>query len=315
MGNDFNNNKKYNSEHYVSLSININKSCYSQGEYVQGFLYLKGKPGLIQTELIDPLAMATLSELHHYQYEEHENGERDRREIIEQEEKTIFSLRLDFSNYRGANLMGGVQIPFSVQITNCYPTCIFNYSDYVKHFLTIEFPSIQAKRTVIIAIKNMQNFTMENGLYKSPSIEIKEMTKHKLMFNKGRFAAVLKLQKNVFAYNENIPFELSIDCSQLDIKIKSINVSLLRIVNRNYKNNYNKVRNSTSKTIYSKKINLVKGQPKYLIQDNIQFPLLEDFNPLQIYQNLDQNPHNPERFKKIHLAPSCRGGLLSVEYI
>ena len=50
MGNDFNNNKKYNSEHYVSLSININKSCYSQGEYVQGFLYLKGKPGLIQTE-------------------------------------------------------------------------------------------------------------------------------------------------------------------------------------------------------------------------------------------------------------------------
>ena len=313
MGNVCNSNKKYNSENYVSLSININKTCYSQGEYVKGFLYPKGKPGLIQTEIIDPLAIATLTELHHYQYEEEVNSD-DRREITEQEERTIFSLRLDFSNYRGANLLGGVQIPFSVQITNCYPTCIFSYNDYVKHFLTFEFPSIQAKRAVIITIKNMQNFSIENGLYKSPAIEIKEMTKHKLFFNKGRFAAVLKLQKNVFGYDENIPFELSIDCTQLDLKIKSIIVSLLRIENRNYKNNYNKVRNSSSEQISSKKINLVKGRPKYLIQDNIKFPLLADFNPLQIYKNLDQEHTSPEKFKKIHLAPSCRGGLLSVDY-
>ena len=58
----------------------------------------------------------------------------------------------------------------------------------------------------------MQNFSIENGLYKNPSIEIKEMKKHKLMFNKGRFAAVLKFKKNVFGYDENIPFELNIDC-------------------------------------------------------------------------------------------------------
>ena len=107
---------------------------------------------------------------------------------------------------------------------------------------------------------------------------------------------------------------MSIDCTQLDLKIKSIIVSLLRIENRNYKNNYNKVRNSSSEQISSKKINLVKGRPKYLIQDNIKFPLLADFNPLQIYKNLDQEHTSPEKFKKIHLAPSCRGGLLSVDY-
>ena len=60
MGSDFNNNKKYNSENYVSLTINTNKKCYSQGEYINGTLYLQGKPGLIQTQLIDPLAIATL---------------------------------------------------------------------------------------------------------------------------------------------------------------------------------------------------------------------------------------------------------------
>ena len=106
MGNEFNSNKKYNSENYVSLSININKSRYSQEAYIKGFLYLKGKHRLIQTELIDPLAISTLTKLHHYQYEEEVNSD-DRREMTEQEERTIFSLRLDFSNYREENLIGG----------------------------------------------------------------------------------------------------------------------------------------------------------------------------------------------------------------
>ena len=66
MGTDFKSNKKYNSENYVSLSILTNKKCFSQGEYITGTLYLKGKPGLIQTQLIDPLATATLTEFQHY---------------------------------------------------------------------------------------------------------------------------------------------------------------------------------------------------------------------------------------------------------
>lgn len=313
MGNDFNNNKKYNSDQYVTLTLDLDKTCFSQGEYVKGSLYLKGKPGLIQTELIDPLAIATFTEIHHYTYEENSNDD-DRKEVEELEEKTIFSLRLDFSNFRGANLVMGVQIPFSVQITNCYPTCIFSYDAYVKHFLTFEFPSIQAKRTAIIVIKNSQYFNIENGLYKSPSIEILETTKHKLLFSKGKFAAVLKLAKNAFAYNENIPFELSIDCTQLDLKIKSIEVSLLRVENKNYKNDYKRARSSTSKQISFKKINLVKGQPKYLIQDTINFPLMAEFNPMQIYQELDVEQKTEEKMKKLHLAPCCSGGLLSVDY-
>ena len=314
MGNDFNSNKKYNSENFVSLSIQTNKKCFSQGEFITGSLYLKGKPGLIQTQLIDPLAMATLTEFQHYSYEE-EHGHDDRREIDVNEEKIIFQLRLDFSDYRGANLMNGVQIPFSVQITNCHPTCYFDFKTYVRHYFTIEFPSIQSKRTIFIVIKNHQNFTLENFLYKSPAIEQREKTKHKLMFSKGKFAAVLKLAKNVFTYDENINFELEIDCTQLDLKIKSVEIDLLRIENRNYKNNETKVRNSSSKKISSKKITLVKGQPKYLIQDCIQFPLLVDFNPIQIYKQLDSLPEIDEKLiRKIHLAPSCIGGLLSVDY-
>ena len=279
MGNCCNSNKKYNSENNVSISINSNRKCYLNGEFINGSIYLKGKQGLIITQLLDPLAIATLTEFQHYTYEEDRSHD-DHREIDVNDEKKIFQIRLDFTNYRGANLMDGVQMPFNFQINNCLPTCYFNYKTY-----------------------------------KSPSIEIKEIEKHKLMINKGKFAAVLKLAKNVFTYEENIPFELEIDCSQLDMEIKSVEIYLLRIENKNYKNMRNKVRNSSSSKISSKKINLIKGQPKYLINDDIQFPILVDFSPIQIYKYLDSLPEINEKItNKIHLAPSCMGGLLSVDY-
>ena len=314
MGNVCNSNKKYNSENNVSISLNTNKKCYSNGEFINGSIYLKGKPGLIITQLLDPLAIATLTEFQHYTYEEDQSHD-DHREIDVNDEKKIFQTRLDFTNYRGANLMDGIQMPFNFQIINCFPTCYINSKTYIRHYLTIEFPSIQAKKSVFIIIKNQQNFTLENFLYKSPSIEMKEIQKHKLMFSKGKFAAVLKLAKNVFTYDENIPFELEIDRSQLDMDIKSVEIYLLRIENKNYKNDRSKVRNSSSRKISEKQINLIKGQPKYLINDDIQFPILADFNPIQIYKYLDSLPEVNEKItNKIHLAPSCMGALLSVDY-
>ena len=315
MGNNFETNKKYNSENYVHLTLNLDKRCYSQGEYIKGTLFLIGKQGLIQTQLIDPSAKATLSEIQHYIYQEETQGsDEGNREMVEEEENIIFENRLCFPEYTGANLVSGVQIPFSIQVTNCYPTCIFSSRDYVKHFFAIEFPSIQAKRTEIIVVKNNQSFTIENRLYESPAIRTLEMEKHKFFFSKGKFAAVLKLAKNIFAYNENIPFELNIDCTQLELKIKSIEVNLRRCERKNYKNNKDKVRNCSYKTIMPKVINLVKGQPKYLIQDCIQFPLLaSELNPMALYKELDEK-RSEIKLEKMHLSPSSKGGLLSVDY-
>ena len=317
MGNNFEKNKKYNSENYVHLTLNIDKRCYSQGEYIKGTLFLIGMQGLIQTQLIDPSAKATLSEVQHYIYQEDNQGDEGNETIErdEEEENIIFENRLYFSEYTGANLVSGVQIPFSIQVTNCYPTCIFSSRDYVKHFFTIEFPSIQAKRTEMIVIKNNQSFTIENRLYESPAIRTLEMEKHKfILFNKGKFAAALKLAKNVFAYNENIPFELDIDCTQLDLKIKSIEVNLRRCERKNYKNRKDKVRNSSYMTIMQKVINLVKGQPKYSIKDCIQFPILaSELNPMAMYKELDEKK-SEIKLEKVHLAPSSKGGLLSVDY-
>ena len=117
MGNCCNSNKKYNSENNVSISINSNRKCYLNGEFINGSIYLKGKQGLIITQLLDPLAIATLTEFQHYTYEEDRSHD-DHREIDVNDEKKIFQIRLDFTNYRGANLMDGVQMPFNFQINN-----------------------------------------------------------------------------------------------------------------------------------------------------------------------------------------------------
>ena len=61
MGNCCNSNKKYNSENNVSISINSNRKCYLNGEFINGSIYLKGKQGLIITQLLDPLAIATFT--------------------------------------------------------------------------------------------------------------------------------------------------------------------------------------------------------------------------------------------------------------
>ena len=318
MGNDFTENKKYNYENYVSMDINLNKVCFSQGEYIQGTIILQGKPGLIQTELINPVATISLTEMHHYTYEEGGGGDDNTRQVDEEEEKTIFSLQQNYQNFQGKNIMSGIQIPFNVQIPNAHPTCIFNSNTYVKHILSIEFLSIQAKKSTPIVVKNSQHFRYDNKLLQTPAIVTKEMEKHKVFFNQGKFAAVLKLPKNSFAYEENIPFELTINCTQLDLKIKNIIVTLHRVEKQNFKSNNERVRFSGSKEIVNKVIPVQKGIPQYVINDFIQFPTMSSYisvNPIQVYKTLDNDKNNLlKNLNKIHLAPSCYDGLLSVDY-
>ncbi len=48
------------------------------------------------------------------------------------------------------------------------------------------------------------------------------------------------MQKNYFFYNEKIPFEVNLDCSNLKMEINSVKISLLRKERRNKKKDYSK---------------------------------------------------------------------------
>ena len=132
----------------------------------------------------------------------------------------LFNQKVTFPNFEGSNLMNEVKIPFQLQVPQkAYPTCIFSQSDFVRHYLTVEFPSIEAKRTVIIVIKNTSYFYKENKLLLSPAIHFREIKKKNFFAEKGSYTASLKLPTNIFSYDQKIPFEIDIDVTNLIFEI------------------------------------------------------------------------------------------------
>ena len=319
MGYDFEADKTYNFERDISMTIELKKTCYSPGEYLEGTIILRAKQGIQNSLLTSPFATLHFTEYFYYTYtEDVYNPNTQRSEFVSrvaEENNPLLIIPLNFSNFQNANVMNTVSIPFQMQIPiNIYPTCIFGSSEYVKHYLAIDFPSIYAKKTVVVVIKNNQYFTTSNGLLKQPASTFREVKKHSLaIISKGSFTSTLKLQRNAFTYDEMIPFEVDIDCSKLKLNIKAIKVSLNRIQKVNLKENHSKERRQYKKELVSKRIPLNKSENRYHIEDVIQ--LQAENNPKQIYNILDNDKRKySEKYNKINLSPTCYGGLLSCEY-
>ena len=318
MGYDFETDKKYNIEKYVSMTIQLNKTCYSPGEYLNGTIILKPKEGLQKPLLQDTNATLYLTEFFYYKYfeEEFDHVQKRKKNVSKVAEESIplITLPMNFSNFYNANIINTVNIPFQIQIPmNCYPSCIFDSTTYVKHYLAIDFPSIMAKKTEIIVIKNNSYFSKYNGLLQEPAICYKETTKRKLFISQGSFNATLKLPRNLFTYDEMIPFEVDVDATKLSIDIKAIRISINRNQKRNYQRNHNEARGQNKKECVTKTIPLPKGQKKHHIEDVIQ--LKPEVNPKDTYKLLDTDKRKySEKYDGIRLSPSCYGGLLSCEY-
>lgn len=318
MGYDFESDKKYNIEKYVSMTIQLSKTCYSPGEYLNGTIILRPKEGLQQPLLQDTNATLYLTEFFFYRYFEDEyNRAKQRNETVSktaEESIPLLTLPMNFSNFYNANIVNTINIPFQVQIPMvCYPTCIFDSNTYVKHYLAIDFPSIMAKKTEIIVIKNNSYFSKYNGLYQEPAICYKETTKRKLFVSQGSFNCTLKLPRNTFTYDEMIPFEVDVDATKLSIGIRAIRISINRNQKKNLQRNHQEARTQNKKEVITKTIPLPKGQKKHHIEDVIQ--LKPESNPKEIYKILDTDKRKySEKYKSITLSPSCYGGLINCEY-
>ena len=209
MGSSISSDKRFNYQNRISLNVELDKTCFVKGEYITGYLVIKLIDGL-QTNLQEPNATFQIREYHHYNYCTGVDND------TECESYLLLTKMKSFPNFEGSNLLNKIKIPFQIQVpSKAYPTCNFSLSNYVHHFLIVDFPSIEAKRTVGFVIKNNPYFTKENRLLLSPAIYLKEMKIRSLFSEKGSFKASLKLPTNKFSYDEKIPFEIDIDATNL----------------------------------------------------------------------------------------------------
>ena len=227
MGNS-NNENKYNK--LIDFTLRLDKVCYFPGEYITGTLYLIGKPGLLQTTLTEPQAKLEVCEMFKI------GSNRNSTLINPPQTINCNSNNLLFNTFLGANLLQGLNIPFRYQIPPSFnPTIgviIVQSNEYLIHYFSVEFPSLKVKRTLPIVIKNIPNFTLQNGLYKSPCTFYSKKSKSLLFINKGEFIMTVNLPKNVFYYDEKIPYEINLDLRNFKLIIKNVEVSLFRTIKK-----------------------------------------------------------------------------------
>ena len=320
MGNDYDSDKSNNYEKDVSMTIDLNKTCFFKGEEIKGNIILSSKNGLKGT-LVNPYVIISIKENGQYSYVEDSyefNVDSSNFKKIAKENKNLLTIKIDFPFFEGANLLIGVNIPFKVKIPEkIYPSCYFNLNTFIKHFLVCDFPSIEAKKAEIIVIKNSIYFSEENHLLKAPAQYSKEIPIYKYSFlNSGSFIFNATLTKNIFSYNDDIPLIIDIDGKNQSINIKKIIIKIYRNLKKNYKENHLSSRAENLSEIFTKKLPLKKGETKYHVETSFKFPKSpKGVNPSQIYLLLDVNKKkNIQDLENIKLYPSCHGGFLSCEY-
>ena len=314
--NDTEYNFKYNYDSQVSFIISLTKISYSKGETVTGTMFLKTKPYLQETILYNPQASISFIEFQHSGEQETDfdiYGSPSNNKLSKQE-KIYFTYPLNLFAYNGANLYAGVNINFFVNLPKeCSSSCFIDNNTYIKHFILIDFPTIRAKKSEAIIIKNTKYYTLENKLYKTPIISKLETSKHKYaVFNMGEIKATMTLSKNSFKYNETIYFIVEIDASKLTIEINGIKVSLIVNLKTRESNNSKDININKSIEIITKNIKVKKGEKRYYIDEFIKMPD-NSYNPENLYKKYDglkKLKFNNETF----LYQPCYNDIINVQY-
>ena len=323
MQNDFYLGDEFNYENDVSLSIELDKTCYSKGEKINGILILSPEQNSTHTELVNPYAKFSFIEKQCYEfletfYEKDRDIIKPTRKNIE-EIKILGSYPMDFSKYEKSNMLPNLKIPFQIMIPiNAYPSLISDKNTYILHFLICEIESLKVKKSIPFIIKNNPYFTKENKLLKIPYETKQLIGKHKFaIISCGNFEVKINLEKNICPYNENLPITIDIDCSNLNsIKLKGVNIYIFRTFRKNSQKNKNLMKEEKTEEIVRKTLPLREGEITYHIEDGIKLPISSNnLNPEIVYQLLDKNKdQGMKKFQNIKLFPSCSGGLLSCNY-
>ena len=296
----------------LSIEISLPKSCYYPGEKLSGFIILQAKTNKVPLVFNFPNSILTLNQHQKSQFY-HENIL-----INKEENKSIFFRRFNFKKYKNRDILSPLKIYFSIRIpVKTLPTLLHKESNFIRHYLTIKFPKIQKKKSVGIFIQNKQVFNLENKLFKSPSEKFKDCIQSPIFSKSSKLAFLLKTDKNSYAYNELIPYEIVINYTESDINIKNLRVSLTRNVFI-HSDEFIEVKFLIYKD-YNMPTKSTDGNNVFQISGYFSLPPISEYfsvNPMNVYNFYSNKVINDidKTFNSTYLYPTCVSNYLCCNY-
>ena len=308
MGNILFNN--YDEDESLSITIQLQKSCYYPGETLSGKIILQVKTNKISPKFNFPNAIITLTQYQQYKFY------LDNILLTQTDKKILLFERVRFKKYKDRPLIIPLSLPFSIKIPHSTdPTLFYEEINFIKHYLTVEFPQIKCKKSIGIIIQNRQRLLKENGLLKNTIEKFNDIQKSEILGKNSKIAFLFKTDKNSYAYNEHIPYEIIINCTESDHIIDHLRVTLSRNI---YFGANDKVEKSI---ILMKKYILPISSSNKIFKNSgyFQFPDLSDYfsvNPMSIYINFDKKIINnfEKDFSDVYLFPTCFSSLFICSY-
>ncbi len=299
----------YDEDESLSITIQLQKSCYYPGEILSGKIILQVKTNKISQTFNFPNTIISITQFQQYKFY------LDNILLSQKEHKILLLEKYRFKKYKNRSILIPLSIPFSIRIPlKTDPTLLHEDINYIKHYLNVEFPQIKCKKSIGIIIQNRQQFLKENGLLKNTVEKFKDVQKS-LMFGKNSKIAILfKTEKNSYAYNEYIPYEIIMNCTDSEQIIKQLRVTLSR-------NLYFGANDKVEKNIILLKNYILPFSSRniFKISGHFLFPVLSDYfsvNPMNIYNYYDKKILN--NFDKecvgINLIPTCFSSLFICSY-
>jgi hypothetical protein len=181
----------------------------------------------------------------------------------------------------------------------------------------IKFPKIQKKKSIGIIIQNKQAFNLENKLFKSPAEKFKDCIQSHIFSKNSKLAFLLKTDKNSYAYNELIPYEIVINYTESDINIKNLRVSLTRNVFI-HSDEFIDVKFLIYKD-YNMPSKSTEDHNVFQISGYFSLPPISEYfsvNPMNIYNFYSNKIINniDKTFNSISLYPTCVSNFLCCNY-
>ena len=308
MGNFFFNN--YDEDESLSIIIQLPKTCYYPGETLFGRIILQAKTNKISPNFNFPNVIFSITQYQQY------NFYLDNILYTQKDKKILLFQRHRFKQYKNRSILIPLSLPFNIKIPHYTdPTLIHEDTNFINHYLTVEFPQIKCRKSIGIIIQNRQKFLKENGLFRGTIEKFNDVQKSLIFGKNSKIAFLFKTEKNSYAYNEYIPYEIIMNCTESEQIIDHLRVTLSRNI---YFGANDKVEKSI---ILMKKYKLPFSSNRkiFKLSGHFLFPVLSDYfsvNPMNIYNNLDKKiiSNFEKDCSEIYLFPTCFSSLFICNY-